>query len=140
MAIIQTQGVHHITFVGSNRQAIIDFYQGVLGFDIIARMPTALFISAGGYHHHIGMNIWHSAGAGPAPTDSVRLRYFTIDLATPEALAAVVGRLDAAGVAHHDHAGTVIVQDPWQNTLLLQVGHAADVRAAAALESAADSR
>ncbi len=43
------------------------FYCGVLGFDLVAEMPTALFVSAGGYHHHIGMNTWHSQGAQPAP-------------------------------------------------------------------------
>ncbi|HEY5001833.1 MAG TPA: VOC family protein, partial [Ktedonobacteraceae bacterium] len=43
------------------------FYTDILGFDITAEMPSALFISAGGYHHQIGMNIWHSAGAKPTP-------------------------------------------------------------------------
>jgi catechol 2,3-dioxygenase len=140
------EGLPEGTFVGHIHLQVGDipqaeaFYHGALGFDIIARMPTALFMSAGGYHHHIGMNIWHSRGAEPAPADSVRLRYFTIDLATPEALAAVVGRLDAAGIEHSDRAGTIVVQDPWQTTLLLQVGHAADARAAAALEGAVGVR
>ena len=44
------------------------FYHGVLGFDVMVRgYPGALFVSAGGYHHHIGLNTWHSAGAAPAP-------------------------------------------------------------------------
>ena len=43
------------------------FYHGVLGFDVMVRgYPGALFVSAGGYHHHIGLNTWHSAGAAPA--------------------------------------------------------------------------
>ena len=53
-------------------QAVI-FYHEILGFDIVAQMPSALFVSAGGYHHHIGMNTWHSQRAGQAPADSVRL-------------------------------------------------------------------
>ena len=112
------------------------FYHGVLGFDIVARMPTALFVSAGGYHHHIGMNTWHSRGAGPAPADSVRLRFFTIDLPTEEARQAVVARLEAAGLAHTERDGVVTIQDPWRNTIALQVGAAPDARAAAALATA----
>ncbi len=51
------------------------FYHGVLGFDVMVRgYPGALFVSAGGYHHHIGLNTWHSAGAAPAPVGSVGLR------------------------------------------------------------------
>lgn len=98
------------------------FYHDTLGFDIVAQMPTALFISAGGYHHHIGMNTWHSQGAGQAPANSVRLQFYTIDLPTDEARRAVLGRLDAAGIAHTETANAILVNDPWQNTFLLQVG------------------
>ncbi len=107
------------------------FYHEILGFDIVAEMPTALFISAGGYHHHIGMNTWHSQGASQAPDDSVRLRFFTVDLPTDEARRAVLGRLDAAGIAHTATANAVIVQDPWRNTILLQVGPASAEQATA---------
>jgi catechol 2,3-dioxygenase len=115
------------------------FYHDVLGFDIVARLPSALFISAGGYHHHIGMNIWHSRGAAPAPADMVGLRFYTIDLPSEEAQQAVVTRLDAAGIPY-TRAGEVIrLQDPWQNTILLQVGAAPDALAAAALAVAASA-
>jgi catechol 2,3-dioxygenase len=115
------------------------FYHDVLGFDVVARMPTALFISAGGYHHHIGMNIWHSRGASPAPGDMVGLRFYTIDLPSEEAQQAVVARLDVAGIAY-TRAGEVIrVQDPWQNTILLQVGAASNAQTAAALAAAASA-
>jgi catechol 2,3-dioxygenase len=122
--------------VGDIREAAA-FYGGVIGFDIVAAMPSALFISAGGYHHHIGMNVWHSRGAGSAPAGSVRLRFFTIDLPTEEARGAVVARLDAAGLAREEREGVVIVRDPWRNTILLQVGHAADARRAATLAALA---
>jgi len=112
------------------------FYQGVLGFDIVIRMPSALFISAGGYHHHIGMNIWHSRGAGPAPVDSVGLRFYTIDLPSDNARQAVIGRIEAAGVPYQQKGNVVAVQDPWQNTILLQVGSASDTKAAATLAAA----
>jgi catechol 2,3-dioxygenase len=114
------------------------FYHGILGFDITAAMPTALFLSAGGYHHHIGMNTWHSEGAQPAPDDTARLRFFTIDLPSEEARQAVVARLDAAGHAvRRGTAGNVLaVEDPWHNTILLQVGAANDAEAAQRLAAA----
>jgi catechol 2,3-dioxygenase len=102
------------------------FYHEVLGFDIVAQMPSALFVSAGGYHHHIGMNTWHSQGAAVAPANSVRLRLFIIDLPTDEARRAVLDRLDGAGIAYAQQDEAVAVQDPWQNTILLRVGPATE--------------
>ncbi len=65
----------------SDLGAAESFYHGVLGFDVIVRAyPGALFVSAGGYHHHIGLNTWHSANAAPAPARSVGLRSFTVEL------------------------------------------------------------
>lgn len=116
--------------VGDIAQATT-FYHDILGFDIVAKMPSALFVSAGGYHHHIGMNTWHSLGAGAAPADSVRLRLFTIDLPTDEARRAVLARLDAASIPHTEANGVITLRDPWQNTILLQVGPATETQAAA---------
>jgi catechol 2,3-dioxygenase len=113
------------------------FYHEVLGFDVMAQMPTALFISAGGYHHHIGMNVWHSAGAGPAPADSVRLRFFSVDLPNEQAREAVISRLDSAGVLHDRIGDVVTLQDPWQNQIMLQAGQAADAKTAEDLAAAA---
>jgi catechol 2,3-dioxygenase len=106
------------------------FYHDTLGFDVMAKMPSALFLSAGGYHHHLGTNIWHSQGASAAPPDSVTLHFFTINLPSEEALQAVLGRLEAAGVPFEKRDDAVIFQDPWTNTVLLQVGGAADAEAA----------
>jgi catechol 2,3-dioxygenase len=108
------------------------FYHGVLGFDIVARMPSALFVSAGGYHHHLGMNIWHSRGASAAPDNSVRLHFFTIELPTEEALGDVVGRAQAAGLAVAEHPGFVTLDDPWHNTIVLRSGATSDAAQAEA--------
>ena len=116
------------------------FYCDILGFEVMTRMPTALFVSAGHYHHHIGLNIWHSRGAAPADANTAKLRFFTIDLPSEEARAAVVARLDAAGITHTETAGVVVVRDPWQNTLLLQVGSAPDARTAANVATAIAQR
>jgi catechol 2,3-dioxygenase len=111
------------------------FYHDVLGFDVVARMPSALFVSAGGYHHHIGMNTWQSRGAGPAPAGFAGLRFFTIESPTEEARANLVGRVRAAGLEAREHDGVVAVDDPWQNRILLTVG-SADTKAVPALRAA----
>jgi catechol 2,3-dioxygenase len=101
-----------------------DFYHGVLGFDIVfdwERMG-ALFVSAGGYHHHLGLNTWHSRGGRPAPEGSAGLRYFTIYLPDEAALAPVLARLDKAGISYRQENGGVIVEDPWRNGILLLTG------------------
>jgi len=121
--------------VGDISQAA-EFYHGILGFDIMAAMPSALFISAGGYHHHIGMNTWHSRGAAPTPADVARLSFYTIDFATEEARATTLARLAAAGVAYQDTPAGVLVRDPWQNILVLRVGAVTDAEAAATLAAA----
>jgi catechol 2,3-dioxygenase len=96
------------------------FYHGVLGFDVVVRgYPGALFVSAGGYHHHIGLNTWHSAGAAPAPAGSVGLRSFTVELPDERELAAVTGRLETAGVATENAYGGVFARDPFTNGVLL---------------------
>ncbi|HSC01908.1 MAG TPA: VOC family protein [Solirubrobacteraceae bacterium] len=96
------------------------FYHAVLGFDVIVRSyPGALFVSAGGYHHHIGLNTWHSAGAAPAPAGSVGLRSFTIELPDRRELAAVLARIEGAGLATTRGADGVLVRDPWGTGVVL---------------------
>ncbi len=107
--------------VGDIAQAAA-FYHDILGFDIVAGMPSALFVSAGGYHHHIGMNTWHSQGATPAPADMVGLRFFTVNFPTENARQEVLDRIAAAGLTTTHVDDAVAIQDPWQNTLRLQVG------------------
>src|SRR5215216_2019095 len=70
------------------------FYSDVIGFDVVAEMPTALFVSAGGYHHHLGMNVWHSRGGSPAGPDVAQLHSYTIVLPNEDALADIVTRLN----------------------------------------------
>ena len=111
------------------------FYHDILGFDIIAKMPSALFISAGGYHHHIGMNTWHSRGASPAPAGTAGLRFVSIELPSEEARAQVVERVAAAGVAYGEQAGVVSVEDPWRNTILLQIGSTPGLDVASAMRA-----
>jgi catechol 2,3-dioxygenase len=97
------------------------FYVDLLGFDLVASMPSALFVSAGGYHHHIGLNTWHSRGLGPAPEGTAGLRSFTIDFADDPARAAVIERVAAAGAPIEWDDSVAIIHDPWANELRLRV-------------------
>jgi catechol 2,3-dioxygenase len=97
------------------------FYRDVLGFDIVAQMPSALFVSAGGYHHHLGLNTWHSRGAKPAPEGTAGLRNFTIDFADDASRAAVLERVSNAGQDVEWEDGIAVVRDPWSNKLRLRV-------------------
>jgi catechol 2,3-dioxygenase len=125
----------HIHLQVGDIPAAEDFYHGVLGFDVVSRSASALFVSAGGYHHHLGTNTWHSLGASPPLAGTATLRFFSLDLPTDEARAAVVTRISNAGIAFHETANAVVVRDPWQNAILLHVGPV-EAETAAALDSA----
>ena len=102
------------------------FYHGVLGFDVVVRgYPGALFVSAGGYHHHIGLNTWHSAGAAPPAAGSVGLRSFTIDLPEHRELANVLARIEAADSPVNRAPSGALVRDPFANGVVLRTraGH-----------------
>jgi catechol 2,3-dioxygenase len=98
------------------------FYVGVLGFELMQRYgPSALFVSAGGYHHHIGLNTWAGVGAPPPPPGAIGLRHFDIVLPNDDALEAVAARVRAAGVASDPVDGGLLVRDPAGNTLKLRI-------------------
>jgi catechol 2,3-dioxygenase len=91
------------------------FYAEALGFDrTVWEYPGALFLSAGGYHHHLGTNTWAGAGATPPAEDEAQLLEWTIELPTPHDVEQVAGRLIAGGhpVGRTD-GGTLTVRDPW---------------------------
>jgi catechol 2,3-dioxygenase len=98
------------------------FYHGAIGFDRVVRSyPGALFLSAGGYHHHLGVNTW-AAGAAPASDDDARLLEWRIVLPAESDVKAVTDRLEAAGHAVvHDRAGW-LAKDPWGTPLRLTTG------------------
>ena len=99
----------------------IAFYRDVLGLELMATYgPEAAFLAAGGYHHHIGANVWQSMGASPAPSDSAALRHATIVLPTAAERDRVAG-LVADRAAHEPVSmdGGVLVRDPSGIALLL---------------------
>jgi catechol 2,3-dioxygenase len=98
------------------------FYHGVLGFDVMTRAyPGALFVSAGGYHHHLGLNTWHSAGSGPAAPGAVGLRSYEVLLPDRAELDRVLDRVRAAGVSV-DGPGedSAAARDPSGNLVILR--------------------
>jgi catechol 2,3-dioxygenase len=101
----------------------VDFYHGVIGFDVmgVAKAFQAAFVSAGGYHHHLGLNTWQGRGAPPPPPDAVGLRYYTIDLPTQAAYDEVVARVDAAGIPSNMTEAGLLLHDPSQNGVVLRV-------------------
>jgi catechol 2,3-dioxygenase len=97
------------------------FYTDLLGLDLQARYgDQASFLSAGGYHHHVGANVWNSRGAAAPPPGSAALRRFTVLLPDDAELDRVSGRIPDA-VADPDGSG-VLVKDPAQNQMVLEVG------------------
>lgn len=100
------------------------FYHQLLGFDITARLPGALFVSAGGYHHHIGMNTWESRGGPPAPESSRGLGEFSLWLPNPAEVERLARRAEAAGVPVEPQGQAAVLRDPFQNRVRLAVGKA----------------
>jgi catechol 2,3-dioxygenase len=117
-------GIHPDTRIGhihlkvSDLQRAVAFYRDVLGFDLVATMGTqAAFLSAGGYHHHIGLNTWSSEGAPPPPKRSTGLYHLAILLPGRRELARMVRRLRDHGVAieaaqDHGVSEAVYFRDP----------------------------
>jgi len=98
----------------------IAFYRDVLGFRLMAELRSmAAFHGAGGYHHHVGANIWESAGASPAPPGTATLRHAAILVPDREELDRVAGRVADAGQEPEERDGSVVVRDPSGNALLL---------------------
>jgi catechol 2,3-dioxygenase len=111
----------HVHLQVSDIAAAEDFYHGVLGFDVTVRgYPGALFVSAGGYHHHIGLNTWNSAGAAPPAPGAVGLRSFDVRLPDRDELDRVLARVGAASLAVDTFDATTVVRDPSGNAVLLR--------------------
>ena len=101
----------------------VDFYHGVIGFDIMGvSKPFQMgFVSAGGYHHHLGLNTWQGRGAPPPPPDAVGLRFFTIELPNQQAYDDVVVRVDKAGISSNQTDDGLLIYDPSQNGVVWTV-------------------
>ena len=115
--------IGHVHLHVRNVEEAVDFYHGIIGFDVmgIAKAYRMGFVSAGGYHHHLGLNTWLGEGAPPPPPDAVGLRSVTIDLPDQKAYDEVVARVDAAGIPSNQTEAGLLLHDPSQNGVILRV-------------------
>lgn len=113
--------IGHVHLKVSDLDRALGFYCDVLGFTLVARMgPGAAFVSAGGYHHHIGLNTWESAGGQPPPPGSTGLYHLAIRYPRRADLAVALRRLNQAGIsldgaADHGVSEALYLRDPDQN-------------------------
>jgi catechol 2,3-dioxygenase len=113
--------IGHVHLKVANLDRALKFYCGVLGFELQQKFGTqAAFISAGGYHHHIGLNTWESAGGSPPPPGTTGLYHVAILYPTRAALADALRRLIAAkieldGAADHGVSEALYLRDPDDN-------------------------
>jgi catechol 2,3-dioxygenase len=113
--------IGHVHLKVADLDRAIGFYRDVLGFELMQRVgDQAAFMSAGGYHHHIGLNTWESAGGSPPPPGSTGLYHFAVRYPTRAALANAVRRLLQAsvridGASDHGVSEAIYLRDPDQN-------------------------
>lgn len=121
--IHQETRLGHIHLHVRNIDEAVDFYHGVLGFDVmgVAKPFRMAFVSAGGYHHHVGLNTWQGEGAPPPPADALGLRHFTVELPDQTALAEVIARVEKAGIPANQTEDGLLLYDPSQNGVILRV-------------------
>jgi catechol 2,3-dioxygenase len=110
-------GVGHVHLHVGDVDRGLQFYRDVVGFEPMTLFPSAAFVSAGGYHHHLAFNTWRGEGVPPAPPDAVGLRYWTVVL-DDEALTALRERADAAGIEYEESEAGLLLRDPWKNAVL----------------------
>lgn len=110
--------IGHVHLKVAEIERALGFYCGVLGFALMQRFGAqAAFVSAGGYHHHIGLNTWESAGGPPPAPGTTGLYHLAILYPTRAALADALHRLDAAGIAldgasNHGVSEALYLRDP----------------------------
>ena len=105
--------VGHIHLHVGELEASTRFYRDGLGFAVMAQMPHAVFVSAGGYHHHVAYNLWRGEHVPSYSPDTVGLRHWTLETTGAAEREAVRARLAALGVSIEDRAdGTFLARDP----------------------------
>jgi catechol 2,3-dioxygenase len=116
--IIAGTRIGHVHLKVADLDRALGFYCGVLGFELMQRLPSgAAFISAGGYHHHIGLNTWESKGGHPPPPGTTGLFHTAILYPTPAALADALHRVMQAGIhldgaSDHGVSEALYLRDP----------------------------
>jgi len=112
--------VGHVHLQVGDIPTATEFYVGTLGFEEVLAMDSALFVAAGGYHHHVGLNVWNSRGAGPR---AASLGLGTIDIVVPDAdgHGALRDCLAFRGIQTADDGRTLRFPDPWGSEIRVTV-------------------
>jgi catechol 2,3-dioxygenase len=119
--IAQDVRIGHVHLKVADLERALGFYCGVLGFELMQRLGTgAAFVSAGGYHHHIGLNTWESLGGSPPPPGTTGLYHLAILYPTRADLGDAIRRITRAGVpldgaSDHGVSEAIYLRDPDQN-------------------------
>jgi catechol 2,3-dioxygenase len=117
--------IGHVHLKVADLERALDFYRGVLGFQLTTRLGDgAAFISAGGYHHHIGLNTWESLGGSPPPPGTTGLYHLAILYPSRAELAEALERVQRAGIplegaSDHGVSEALYLRDPDQNGIEL---------------------
>ncbi|MBI3733890.1 MAG: VOC family protein [Chloroflexi bacterium] len=112
--------IGHVHLKVADLERAVHFYRDLLGFDLLFNMGSAAFLSAGGYHHHIGLNTWHSQNGQPPAPDTTGLYHFAINYPTRRDLAAALARLldggwGIDGASDHGTHEAIYLHDPDYN-------------------------
>ncbi len=105
--------IGHIHLRVGNVAGAEAFYCSVLGLDVTRRRTGATFLSSGGYHHHVAVNVWHSNGAGIRNGKRAGLDWFAMEINDQATTDSVKKRLDAAGITVESIPGGFSATDPW---------------------------
>ncbi len=109
--------IGHVHLKVADLERAVQFYRDLMGFDVLANFGTAAFLSAGGYHHHIGLNTWESKDGSPAPQGTTGLYHFAINYPTRRDLAVALARLldggwGIDGASDHGTHEALYLHDP----------------------------
>lgn len=118
--------VGHLHLHVGDIERALAFYRDLVGFEVMTEFPSAAFIAAGGYHHHLGLNTWRGEGVPGSPPEAVGLRRWTIVLDGADSLAELRGRLESGGVEVAEAEGGIVAHDPWGNRVLFVAGGQGD--------------
>ena len=112
----------HVHLHVGDMDRALAFYCDVLGFEVMASIGSAAFVSAGGYHHHLGFNVWLGRNVAPPPPGTAGLREWTIVLESGDQVAAVRDRVEQAGLPVQERDRGFLTRDPWETAVAFAVG------------------
>jgi catechol 2,3-dioxygenase len=111
--------VGHVHLHVGDIEDALRFWRDGVGFQVMTAFPSAAFIAADGYHHHLGLNTWRGEGVPPQPDGVVGLRHWTVLLPDEAAVSETRERVEATGAEVEERPGGFLARDPWRNAVLI---------------------